>query len=387
MMKKMIAFMLTLILALTACCTAGLAVSLPLATQNGVELELNRIQMGGQFDKNPSVRLGISMFNRNDFPVELELKDIQVDGYPFYNEDLLRTKPNDHNNTTFYCRSSTGDDAGKNAAVKGKSAELRMVVRNSDTGEELISERITLDLSWSPVTHKRPTEASDETLSILNKLNSPTQPAAGATNARAGEIITFGHYDQDGNVGNGVEPIDWQILATNGNMAFVVSRCGLFNAKYTEHSKGQQWENCDLRKTLNSSFYYEAFTPAERDAIQLTTVDNSEAQGDPSAVSYRGYGNNTEDYIYILSYGELVNYLPTQNDRVCEICQKGKDKGLCGPEYVFGMRTCNYWLRHPVYKQNAGGVTWSGTIASAYMNFGSCMVRPCCWVNLTALGY
>ena len=117
------------------------------------------------------------------------------------------------------------------------------------------------------------------------------------------------------------------------------------------------------------------------------TRRSSDANEDPSARSKRGQGNDTDDYVFILSYGEIVQYLPTQNDRVAPICVKAKNKGLSGIEPVLGMRTCNYWLRNAAFNQNAGGVNWQGVITTAYMNYPSCMVRPCCWVSLTGLGY
>ena len=128
--------------------------------------------------------------------------------------------------------------------------------------------------------------------------------------------------------------------------------------------------------------YFDAKTKEE-----LIAIRNNEAEVDPSARSKRGLGTDTDDYIFILSYGEIVQYLPTQNDRVAPICIKGQKKGLSGIEPVLGMRTCNYWLRNAAFNQNAGGVNWQGVITTAYMNFPSCMVRPCCWVSLSGLGY
>ena len=40
----------------------------------------------------------------------------------------------------------------------------------------------------------------------------------------------------------GLAGFDWLVLDVSGSKAFVVCNCGLFNAKYTEHSKQQVWE-------------------------------------------------------------------------------------------------------------------------------------------------
>lgn len=62
------------------------------------------------------------------------------------------------------------------------------------------------------------------------------------------------------------------------------------------------WENCDLRKWLYSSFYRNAFSEEEQNAIKVTTVENdkNEVHGTPG-------GNTTEDKVYIPSIKEISN--------------------------------------------------------------------------------
>ena len=377
-MKRTIACILALMTAMLCCAAAQAASEKLLVSGDGVELWITEIQMNVENTSYPQIVLKLRGVNSADRNLYITFEDTKIDGKKVSNWYAQGLEP--YQEGPLVCYVDLTEET-----KHGRKLEMLVDIVNTHDYKQVLSETVTVDLPQGK--EEKPT-VNIPVFSGTSSASTKTSTSTGSYNdVSPGKTITFGHYEQDGNVSNGSEAIDWLVLEVSGSKAFVVCNCGLFNAKYTEHSKGQQWENCDLRATLNSSFYYEAFSPDERDAIQLTCVDNSEAQGDPSAVSYRGYGDDTYDYIYVLSYGELVRYLPTANDRVVQICQKFKNKGLGSPEYVLGMRTCNYWLRHPVYNQNAGAVTWSGGIESAYMNFSSCMVRPCCWVDVSALGY
>ena len=387
-MKRTIAFILTLVMAILCCAAVQAETEKVMVNGNDIEIDLVRVDLLDY--GSPSLNLVMRGVNNTDRKLYIRFADPVIDGVELYGYSQ-GLEPHEEADLGCLIFSDEGDTKSYDVIRNGKKLTLEVKISDSDTGDKILTETLTIDLP------RKEKEEEKKTVNIPiydTSKDSAGGPSSGGSSSSGsyhdvapGKTITFGHYDQDGNVSNGVEPIDWLVLDVSGSKAFVVCNCGLFNAKYTEHSKQQVWENCDLRATLNSSFLYEAFSQAERDAIQLTYVDNSAAQGDPSAVSYRGYGNDTYDYLYLLSYAELVRYLPTQNDRVVQICKKFRDKGLGSPEYVLGMRTCNYWLRHPVFKNNAGGVTWSGTVESAYMNFPSCMVRPCCWVDVSMLGY
>lgn len=107
------------------------------------------------------------------------------------------------------------------------------------------------------------------------------------------------------------EPIKWRVLRVDGNDAFLMADKNLDVQRYhdTEEATAPTWENCSLRAWLNSSmagngdgFLTTAFTEAERSAIKLTDVKNS--QNPWSGISG---GNDTQDYVYLLSVDEALN--------------------------------------------------------------------------------
>ena len=78
-----------------------------------------------------------------------------------------------------------------------------------------------------------------------------------------GDIITFGHYPQDGQE----DPIEWIVLKQEGDSVLLVSRYGLecsrFWYDFSETDRDSWWERSDLRAMLNNPFYITAFSGDE----------------------------------------------------------------------------------------------------------------------------
>ena len=100
----------------------------------------------------------------------------------------------------------------------------------------------------------------------------------------AGSIVTFGHWEQDNDPGNGAEEIEWIVLKYSAydQKALLVSRHGLdmraFDAGEALYGE-RTWKNCELRRWLNLDFVTSAFTREEIGKILLTDVYNDEAHG------------------------------------------------------------------------------------------------------------
>jgi hypothetical protein len=128
-----------------------------------------------------------------------------------------------------------------------------------------------------------------------------------------GSSIQFGAYEQDNDLTNGKEPIEWQVLEVRENKALLISKYGLDYQQYNTEYTNITWEDSTLRKWLNRDFLKDAFSITEQDCILITTVTadkNPEYDTDP--------GNATEDKIFILSVEEAYNYFPSDEDRCCE---------------------------------------------------------------------
>ncbi len=204
-----------------------------------------------------------------------------------------------------------------------------------------------------------------------------------------GNYVTFGTYPQT-KAGNDATPIEWLVLARDGNKALLISRYALDAQPYNKDYTSVTWETCTLRTWLNGTFYNKAFSSAEQAAILTTNVDNSKNQ------CYSGWstsgGNNTQDKVFLLSYAEANKYFSvTYNNssntksRVAPTAYAiaqgaGKNSSYKTADGI----DAGWWrLRSPGRYQNyAAGVDIDGSLYDLYVGKGSGSVRPALWVNL-----
>lgn len=93
---------------------------------------------------------------------------------------------------------------------------------------------------------------------------------------KVGLVFTLGKYEQDDNTSNGMEDIEWIILAKEDNKILVTSKWALDQKPYNETRTDVTWENCTLRQWLNGSFYDTAFTEDEKSHILSSTISDRE---------------------------------------------------------------------------------------------------------------
>ena len=199
-----------------------------------------------------------------------------------------------------------------------------------------------------------------------------------------GEYVNFGHYEQDGNKGNGDEPIRWVVLDvdfTNGSI-FLLSEKALEKLPFNKSSNGAAWGDSSLRKWLNDDFIRAAFTDEEAAAIQVTQVEDTLEQSYADANTSNRFSGVTEDKVFCISYYELLTKLGGQY-AFCEptIALSKKNVKL---EKVDGVNYCWWWLRTSAFKNNALCMAGSG-FTSAYEHFDQGTVRPALWVKTSAV--
>ena len=149
------------------------------------------------------------------------------------------------------------------------------------------------------------TEADTEQAAEDGETETETASPSGIGEVTAGQIITFGSYEQDGNTANGKEPIKWYVLEASGGEAVLLSVYLLDRQPYHEDFEDITWEDCTLRNWLNSEFYNAAFSAEEQQAIINANVVNE----DNPFWGTEG-GNDTVDKVWLLSIGEVERYSP-----------------------------------------------------------------------------
>jgi len=189
------------------------------------------------------------------------------------------------------------------------------------------------------------------------------------TGLKAGDTLTYGHYDQDGDSGNGAEAIEWIVLKSDGETATLISKYALEAKPYNDEDADVTWETCTLRGWLNKEFLEAAFTSSEQAMLKTVTVTadrNPEYNIDP--------GNDTQDKVFLLSINEVSWWLPTYAERVCMPTQAAVAKGV---NEKSDTGACWWWLRTPsVGPDQEANVYYNGHIVGSFVHSDDGAVRP-----------
>lgn len=96
---------------------------------------------------------------------------------------------------------------------------------------------------------------------------------------------------------------EWRVLENTGSKALLMKEEALHSMPYHTEYEPVTWESSFLRQWLNSKYLDNAFTQEEREAILLSSMINE----DNPVYGTEG-GNNTEDYIFLLSISDALKY-------------------------------------------------------------------------------
>ena len=212
-----------------------------------------------------------------------------------------------------------------------------------------------------------------ELTSRMEDLNNPLKTLFGESELKAGDIVTFGHYEQ----GKGIEPINWRVLEASNNKILLITEKAIDCKPFHNQKTYVNWGSSTLRKWLNGPFMKSAFSPEEKKWIMKHDVS---ADKNPKYNS--NSGKTTSDCVFLLSAKEVVEYFPTVMDKGCEPTVFAKKQGA---NEGSGTKNCKWWLRSPgsithnaVYVRRDGYVYYSGDFVDIKNNG----VRPAIWINL-----
>ncbi len=176
------------------------------------------------------------------------------------------------------------------------------------------------------------------------------------------------------------EQIEWDVLKIENGNAMLLSNKVINSQVYDVNDKNN-YEESRIREWLNSTFYNEAFSEAQKSLIIETEVDNSAATTDSDTNQYAC--DNTNDKVYLLSYQEANMLYSTDSERMAV----ATDYARCEGAYCYGLNGINYgyWqLRSPSsgYGDKAWEARGGGNFSTTYTcssNVGTC---PVIWIKI-----
>ena len=200
-----------------------------------------------------------------------------------------------------------------------------------------------------------------------------------------GDYIEFGQYR-------------WKVLDIEDNQALLISEHIVVQQPYNDVAGPVTWETCSLRKYLNGTFY-NTFTPSEQKRISLSYIKNDNNQWYKS-----DGGEDTEDYIFLLSVEELTclyfgdsSYNLTNPSAKQRYWFQRKDKNNTKRQVLYEGSSWWWWTRSPgrdnkraVYVHGDGNIGIQGNGTYRYSsktihpltkdNAGG--VRPALWLSI-----
>lgn len=178
----------------------------------------------------------------------------------------------------------------------------------------------------------------------------------------------------------------WRVLDVQDDKALLITEDSIEQHRYHDKGGNVTWETCTLREYLNGAFY-ESFSEVDRKEIALTrneNPDNTWGRTNGRPFNTPG-GNPTEDYIFLLSVADVLQYFPNlelHKDRA------GNERDYRADERLVAKLNNSehwWWLRSPgMFSNYATTVDFDGRLflRGLIVNNYEGGVRPALWVKL-----
>lgn len=167
-------------------------------------------------------------------------------------------------------------------------------------------------------------------------------------NAKKGDVITFGTFEQDDNEGNGKEDIEWLVLDVEEEGRLVlITKYAIERVSYNKKAVDITWEECFIRSWLNKGFLDDSFTKEQQWIIPTSYVKN-----DDNPLYGTDGGNDTYDKAFLLSIEEAQKYFENDRSRITSATELAK----LHYAYTDPFNNTAWWLRSPSFKSNKAAV-------------------------------
>jgi len=198
--------------------------------------------------------------------------------------------------------------------------------------------------------------------------------------AKVGDVITFGSYEQDNDLDNGAEAIEWVVLDRQGDKVLLFSQYCLYSMKYNNMYIPTTWSNSFMRGWLNTDFFTTAFTLDEKKMVSIETHSTPDNLRSDNPEYHTIGGPDTKDLVFLLCGEEVEQYFPDQESRRAYSTEYAKQMGVyTDEEYSW------WWTRTPgEYQHFSTIVRTNGLVqyTGGYLCSKNGGVRPAVWVSV-----
>ncbi len=272
-----------------------------------------------------------------------------------------------------------GADAGDRFVITGYkingTANLWYEIMFGERKGYVSSGLVTVEAAESAPAQEAPAQEAEAT--EAPGANAAVELSSGTL---VGRYVTFGHYEQDGNAANGVEPILWQVLDVNAarGQLLLCAVDALEVLPFDEYGSAV-WAGSTLRRYLNQDFCAAAFTAEEQAQLVLAYVD---------APFYSNrYADSERDLVFVPSQADLALMKAIT---VSAYDTEGVYAAFasCVPSHAAALRlgdsdVCAWWLRDATDSGRVSLMSEDGEVTAGRAS-ALLAVRPAVWVNAYA---
>ena len=138
---------------------------------------------------------------------------------------------------------------------------------------------------------------------LLHQLENE-EPLLQVLKLNEGESFLFGEYEQDNNIENGKEPIEWILLSKKNGDIYALSRYVLDTLQFNDSDK---W-SASIYNWMENGFLNIAFTKSERDDIsRICLLKNSEVRSEENSTGIVSADLSVEFTEYALSKKPFID--------------------------------------------------------------------------------
>ena len=200
-----------------------------------------------------------------------------------------------------------------------------------------------------------------------------------------GDHFFLGSYEQDNDLTNGQEPIEWRVLQIENGEMLAIAEYALDSQPYNNKGGHARWNKASLRTWLSTEFYNTAFADAEKQLIITKELKNWEEK------------NTTGDPVTLITCDEAKQLFENHDDRMCtptDYCvAQGARLSTKFRKDKDGYYNVNWWTRNHSWESNArgsyvansGGVMTCGGHKDGYKTNTVLAVRPSIYLSLDAI--
>ena len=173
--------------------------------------------------------------------------------------------------------------------------------------------------------------------------------------------VKFGSYEQDNDLTNGSEDIEWLVIDYQDGNYLLLSKY-ILDTRYMEDTPTEKsWKDCSLRKWLQTDFISQAFNETEQKYILSVYLKDTE----------------TTDRVFLLNREEAFNLVFSSSDRYGLGTPYALEQGLSvenGNPEIYSW----WWLRTSNQKYGSASGYAYGESNSGRSMYG---VRPAIWLQ------